>query len=100
MQRSYEPEILDGDDVDAATVAPAHRQVLRKRRALVMFLIFAPLVLSRVNVLDGCQSIRRSYTPSEFSAVVSGALGGTPSTWRCAVSPLLIRQVSDISFLL
>src|SRR4051812_2301760 len=34
MERSFEPEILDGDDIDAITIERAHRDLFRTHRLL------------------------------------------------------------------
>ena len=72
--------------------------LVRHRLPLVLFRVVAPLVIPRLNVTDGCQSIRRSYTPPEFRAVLVRALNGTPATFRHTVAPLSIRQIADITY--
>lgn len=72
--------------------------LVRHRVPLVLFSAAAPLCLPRVNVLDGRQSIRRSYTPPEFRELVARAMAGTGGSFQHTVAPLWIRQVADIRY--
>ena len=72
--------------------------LVRHRLPLVLFSIFAPLCLPRINVLDGRQSIRRAYTPDEFHALLVRALAGTGGRFRHTVAPFRIRQMADIRY--
>jgi SAM-dependent methyltransferase len=72
--------------------------LVRHRVPLALFTAFAPLCLPRVNVLDGCQSIRRAYTPEEFRALIARAVSGTGGSFRHRVAPLWIRQTADIRY--
>lgn len=67
---------------------------------LALFSIAAPLMLlSRVNVLDGRQSIRRAYTPREMRALTARALEDFEgATFRHKVAPFWIRQTVDIRY--
>lgn len=72
--------------------------LVRHRLPLALFKVFAPLVISRLNVTDGCLSIRRSYTPAEFKTIIARALAGTGAAFDHAVAPFSIRQVADIRY--
>jgi SAM-dependent methyltransferase len=72
--------------------------LVRHRVPLALFSAVAPLCLPRVNVLDGCQSIRRAYTPEEFRALVARALAGTRGNFRHTVAPFWIRQMADVCY--
>jgi SAM-dependent methyltransferase len=72
--------------------------LVRHRLPLALFSAFAPLCLPRVNRLDGCQSIRRAYTPEEFRALVARAVAGTGASFRHRVAPFWIRQMADIRY--
>jgi hypothetical protein len=70
--------------------------LVRHQLPLTMFRIVAPLILPPVNVTDGVTSIRRSWTPSEFRALVDRAVEGAPFTHT--VAPGYIRQMVDITY--
>lgn len=70
--------------------------LVRSRLPLTLFRIAAPIVLPPVNVADGLQSIRRAYTPHEFRALVTRAIGG--GSFRHTVAPFNIRQMADITY--
>jgi SAM-dependent methyltransferase len=72
--------------------------LVRHRVPLVLFSAAAPLCLPRVNVLDGRQSIRRSYTPEEFRGLIAQALTGTGGSFRHTVAPFWIRQMADVHY--
>jgi SAM-dependent methyltransferase len=72
--------------------------LVRHRLPLILFRIFAPLVVSPINVADGCQSIRRAYTPGEFRATIDLALAGSGAKFRHTVNPFSIRQIADINW--
>jgi 2-polyprenyl-3-methyl-5-hydroxy-6-metoxy-1,4-benzoquinol methylase len=72
--------------------------LVRHRVPLALFSTFAPLCLPGVNVLDGCQSIRRAYTPQEFHALIARAVTGTGGIFQHRVAPLWIRQMADIRY--
>jgi len=72
--------------------------VVRHRVPMFLFSALAPLLLPRVNVLDGRQSIRRACTTTEFRALVDRALSGTGATVRHTTAPLWIRQIADIRY--
>jgi SAM-dependent methyltransferase len=72
--------------------------LVRHRLPLVLFSAVAPLCLSKVNVLDGRQSIRRAYTPEEFRALIAQAVARTGGSFRHTVAPLRIRQIADIRY--
>ena len=70
--------------------------LVRHRLPLTLFKVAAPLILPPVNVADGLTSIRRSWTPGEFRALVSRALHGAAFTHT--VAPGYIRQIADITY--
>jgi SAM-dependent methyltransferase len=72
--------------------------LVRNRVPLTLFKTFAPLFVSPLNVSDGCQSIRRAYTPAELRAAINRALSGTSGRFHHSVAPLAIRQIVDISY--
>ena len=72
--------------------------LVRHRLPLVLFRTFAPLAVPALNVSDGCQSIRRSYTPPELRALIERALDGTAARFRHTVAPCSIRQIADIRY--
>lgn len=72
--------------------------LVRHRLPLVLFSVFIGPLLHREAASDGRQSIRRAFTPSELSALVTKALGGTGATWRHIVSPYRASQVLDIKY--
>ena len=72
--------------------------LVRHRVPLVLFSAAAPLCLPKVNVLDGCQSIRRAYTPEEFRGLIAQAVAGTGGNFRHTVAPFWIRQMADIRY--
>ena len=72
--------------------------LVRNPLPLALFRTFAPLVLPRVNVLDGSQSIRRAYSAKEFHALIERALAGTNGSFGHKVSPFWIRQIADIRY--
>jgi len=72
--------------------------LVRHRVPLTLFSAMAPLCLPRVNMLDGCQSIRRAHTPDEFRALIARAVAKTGGSFRHRVAPLWIRQVADIRY--
>jgi SAM-dependent methyltransferase len=72
--------------------------LVRNRVPLTLFKTFAPLFVSRLNVSDGCQSIRRAYTPAELRTAIHRALSGTSGRFHHSVAPLGIRQIVDISY--
>jgi SAM-dependent methyltransferase len=72
--------------------------LVRHRLPLTLFGLAVGPWLHPVNGHDGCQSIRRSYTPAELAAVVAGALAGTQARFRHSVAPLYMRQIVDITY--
>ncbi|HLI85103.1 MAG TPA: hypothetical protein VKV17_14375 [Bryobacteraceae bacterium] len=126
-ERSWEPEILDGADLDEdarercfADLARVHLSteelagLIRNvghscRRFLILdavrhwipHLLFrsfiAPLV-NPINAHDGVLSLERAFTPPELRRAVADALDGSPARFRHAVAPLYIRQIVDIRY--
>ena len=72
--------------------------LVRHRLPLTLFGLAVGPWLHPVNAQDGRQSIRRSYTPAELAAVVTGAIEGTPASFRHSVAPLYMRQLVDITY--
>ena len=72
--------------------------LIRHPLPLVLFSIFICPLIGREAAADGRQSIRRAFTPEEFSELVHEALKGTAGSFSVDVSPLLSRQVIDIRF--
>lgn len=70
---------------------------VRNRLPLFFFRTFAPLFVNRINVLDGVQSIRRSFTSEELESIIACAVGAS-ATFTVRVAPFYVRQVADISF--
>jgi hypothetical protein len=52
----------------------------------------------RIVALDGCQSIRRAYTPAELRAIVARALNGSRARLVHSVTPFRSRQMIDITW--
>jgi len=63
---------------------------------LVLFTMLVAPFLMRIVALDGCQSIRRAYTPAELRAIVEGALNGSRARLVHSVTPFRSRQMIDI----
>lgn len=72
--------------------------LVRHRLPLALFRTFAAPFLSRINMEDGLQSIRRAFTPAEMRTAAALALDGTGATVRHTVAPLRLRQVLDIRY--
>ncbi len=70
--------------------------LVRHRLPLTLFRICAPLVLQRLNVLDGVTSIRRAFTARELRSLVDQAVAGSNARVVHTVTPFLTRQVLDI----
>ncbi len=70
--------------------------LVRHRLPLVLFRVFAPPLLHRINVTDGLTSIRRAYTPAELARIVGEAVRGTSARVEHSVAPGYTRQVLDI----
>jgi SAM-dependent methyltransferase len=79
------------------------------RRFLILDLVRHPLPLTLFSVFvcpligheagaDGRQSIRRAFTPAEFSELVTGALTGTKGRFSMDVSFFRSRQIIDIRY--
>ena len=63
-----------------------------------LFTLFVCPLVGPVSAQDGRQSIRRSFTPDEFTRLAEEALAGTEGNLAVDVSPWLSRQVIDIKF--
>ena len=65
---------------------------------LVLFRVFLGPLFGSIVHADGCQSIRRAYTPGELRTLVEEALGGSGACFRHSVSPLYASQLIDITW--
>jgi len=65
---------------------------------LALFTVLVAPFLMRIVAVDGCQSIRRAYTPEELRAIVEGALNGSRATFVHSVTPFRSRQMIDITW--
>jgi len=72
--------------------------LIRHPMPLALFSVFIAPLIGREAAADGRQSIRRAFTPEEFSDLVREALKGTRATFSVDVPPLLSRQVIDIRY--
>ena len=72
--------------------------LVRHRVPIALFRAFVAPWVHRINVDDGVQSIRRSWTPAEMNRLVTRALEPTGGTFHHSVAPLNIRQIVDISW--
>jgi len=72
--------------------------LIRHPLPLTLFSIFIAPLIGREAAAAGKQSVRRAFTPEEFSAMVREALDGTGATFTVDVPPLLSRQVIDIRY--
>jgi 2-polyprenyl-3-methyl-5-hydroxy-6-metoxy-1,4-benzoquinol methylase len=70
--------------------------LVRHRLPLILFRVFVAPLLQRINSADGTTSIRRSFTPAEFRAIVAEAVQGSSARVSHTVAPLYNRQVIDI----
>ncbi len=70
--------------------------LVRHRVPLALFSAFLSPLLMRTVAVDGCQSIRRAYTPPELRAIVQRALVGSRASLLHSVTPLRSRQMIDI----
>jgi 2-polyprenyl-3-methyl-5-hydroxy-6-metoxy-1,4-benzoquinol methylase len=74
------------------------QDLIRHPLPLVLFTVFLCPLIGREAAVDGRQSIRRAFTPEEFSKMVRTALVGTSGSFTTDVSPFLSRQILDIRF--
>ena len=72
--------------------------LVRHPLPLWLFRLFVAPALPAVNAADGCQSVRRAYTPDELRRIVEHALKGAAGTFRHTVAPFYTRQIVDICF--
>lgn len=72
--------------------------LIRHPLPLALFSVFLCPLIGHEAAADGRQSIRRAFTPEEFSAMVREALQGTAGSFAVDVPPLLSRQVIDIRY--
>jgi 2-polyprenyl-3-methyl-5-hydroxy-6-metoxy-1,4-benzoquinol methylase len=72
--------------------------LIRHPLPLVLFTVFlCPFVSHEVGA-DGRLSIRRAYTPEEFTGMAKQALAGTNGSFTTNISPFRSRQIVDIRF--
>jgi SAM-dependent methyltransferase len=80
----------------------SHRLILldlvRHWFPLLFFRAFLGPLFSRIVHADGCQSIRRAYTPAELGSLVEEAIRGTSARVRHSVSPWYASQLVDITW--
>jgi SAM-dependent methyltransferase len=72
--------------------------LIRHPLPFVLFTVFFCPMIGREAAVDGRQSIRRAFTPDEFSDLVRSATAGTKATFTTDVSPFRSRQIIDIRF--
>lgn len=72
--------------------------LVRHPLPLHLFRVFVAPLLCPIDAADGQLSVRRSYTPSEFSRIAESALAGTAGSFRLSVAPGFIRQVLDVTY--
>jgi len=72
--------------------------LIRHPLPLVLFTVFLCPMIGREAAVDGRQSIRRAFTPEEFSDLVRSGTAGTKATFTTDVSPFRSRQIIDIRF--
>jgi SAM-dependent methyltransferase len=72
--------------------------LIRHPLPLVLFTTFLCPLIGREAGADGRQSIRRSYTPDEFRALVDAAVDGIQAQVSVDVPVFRSRQVIDIRF--
>ena len=65
---------------------------------LVLFSAFLGPLFGRIVHADGCQSIRRAYTPGELRTLVEEAIHGSGARVRHSVSPWHASQLVDITW--
>jgi len=72
--------------------------LIRHPLPLVLFTVFLAPLVGHEAAADGRLSIRRAYTPEEFSELARKALAGTRGSFISDVSPLRSRQILDIRY--
>ncbi|MBI2680339.1 MAG: methyltransferase domain-containing protein [Candidatus Solibacter usitatus] len=65
---------------------------------LVLFSAFLGPLFGLIVHADGCQSIRRAYTPGELRTLVEEAIHGSGARVRYSVSPWYASQLVDITW--
>jgi SAM-dependent methyltransferase len=65
---------------------------------LVLFSTFLGPLFGHIVHADGCQSIRRAYTPGELRTLVEEAIHGSGARVRHSVSPWYASQLVDITW--
>jgi SAM-dependent methyltransferase len=63
---------------------------------LILYRVFLYPMFDPVVASDGCQSIRRAYTPKELRTLVEEALQGSGASFSHKVSPWRSNQLVDI----
>jgi SAM-dependent methyltransferase len=74
------------------------QDLIRHPLPMVLFTVFLCPLIGREAAVDGRLSIRRAYTPEEFSEMVRTATAGTNAKFTTDVSPFLSRQIIDIRY--
>jgi SAM-dependent methyltransferase len=65
---------------------------------LVLFSTFLGPLFGHIVHADGCQSIRRAYTPEELRKLVEEAIHGSGARFQHSVSPWYASQLVDITW--
>ena len=74
------------------------QDLIRHPLPLVLFTLFICPMIGHEAAVDGRQSIRRAFTPDEFSELVRTAIQGTSADFTTDVSRFRSRQIVDIRF--
>jgi SAM-dependent methyltransferase len=72
--------------------------LIRHPLPIWLFTLFICPLIGPISAKDGRQSIRRAFTPDEFTRLAEDALAGSDGNLAVDVSPWLSRQVLDIKF--
>jgi SAM-dependent methyltransferase len=72
--------------------------LVRHPLPLALFRVFVAPFVCRIVALDGQQSIRRAYTPTELHRIAAAALIDSGGTFKQYIAPLYTRQVVDILY--
>jgi hypothetical protein len=72
--------------------------LIRHRLPLTLFSVFVCPLIGHEAAADGRLSIRRAFTPGEFTELVTEALAGTRGRFSIDVSFFRSRQIIDIRY--
>jgi SAM-dependent methyltransferase len=72
--------------------------LVRHPLPLGLFRAFLAPFVCPIVLADGQTSIRRSFTRTEVTRIVSRALAGSNAVFRYSAGPLYVRQMVDISY--